>query len=249
MGRLTNGDLALIQSYSEHVRGRADAFGGSITLSSDPKAFAEFLDGQVGTHGVSSIHDPQKCHITPDNFAWFRIDANGQGICCHAIRCVETDDLIEDVRTHRVFLNLDIPWDCANVGLYDSAYALEISGRVAIGGGLWVHPDWRGKKFSLLFSKLLRVIAIRRFRWDHYVAFVLNTNNRRAWSLQSTGQMQTHPLLNGYYPPYQRPLDVMMTHSARDAQLRQIRDEMEQWEQLWSDTHIPAGPQPRAAIA
>jgi hypothetical protein len=249
MERLTNADLALIQSYSEHVRGRADAFGASITLSSDPESFAEFLGAQSNTHGVSSLHDPQKCHITRDNFAWFRIDLDGQGICCHAIRCVETDDLIEDIRTHRLFFNAEVPWDFEDVGLHDSAYELQLSGRVAIGGGLWVHPDWRGNNFSLLFSKLLRVIGIRRFRWNHYVAFVLDTSDRRGWSLQSAGQMQLHPLLNGYYPPYGRPLDIMMAYCARDALLRHIRDEMERWEQQWSDMHRPTGLQPRAAVA
>ncbi len=249
MGRLTIDDLALIQSYSEDVRGRAGAFGATITLSSDPESFAEFLGAQTNTHGVSSLHDPRKCHITPDNFAWLRIDVEGQGICCHAIRCVETDDLIEDIRTHRLFFNAEVPWDYENVGLYDGAYDLQLSGRVAIGGGLWVHPGWRGKNFSLHFSKLLRVIGIRRFRWDHYVAFVLNTKNRHEWSLQSTGQMQLHPLLKGYYPPYGRPVDIMMAYSTRDALLRHIRGEMEQSAQRWSDMHKPDDSRPKAAVA
>ena len=235
--RLSDEELELIQSYVESVRARAAAMGFSMTLSSDANAFVDFLHAQEATHGVSSIHDPSKCHITPDNFAWFRVDRFGVGVACHAIRTIETDDFIEEVRTHRVFGDIEVPWDFEDVGLYPEAYDLRFAGRIGIGGGLWIHPNSRGQNLSAVFSKLLRIIGIRRFRLDHYVSFVLNTGKRQQWSLQSNGQARIPPLLNGYYPPYGAKKDILLTHCTREEMLTQIRQELASAEAVISVSH------------
>ena len=224
--RLSDEDFELIQAYVEFVREQAEDLGFSMSLSSDAAAFADFLRGQDETHGISSIHDPAVSFITPQNFAWFRVDQEGEGVACHAIRAIETDDFIEEVRTHRVFGDIDVSWDFQDVGLYPEAHSLSFDGRIGIGGGLWIHPRCRGRNLSAVFSKLLRIIGIRRFRLDHYVSFVLNTGKRQQWSLQSNGQTRIPPLLKGYYPPYGRKLDVLLTHCTREEMLRQIRQEM-----------------------
>jgi len=247
--RLSDEELDLIQAYVDSVRTHAAALGFSMTLSSDANAFVDFLHEQEGTHGVSSIHDPAKCHITPDNFAWFRVDRYGVGVACHAIRSIETDDFIEEVRTHRVFGDIEVPWDFENVGLYPEAYDLRFAGRIGMGGGLWIHPNCRGQNLSSVFSKLLRIIGIRRFRLDHYVSFVLNTGKRQQWSLQSNGQARIPPLLNGYYPPYGTKKDILLTHCTRDEMLMQIRQELAVSEAAVSASHTEDARQPMAERA
>jgi len=119
--RLTMDDLMLVQQYVDRVRERARTRNLKIHLDTDPRAFVRFLSAQRETHGVSSIHDPKHSHITPDRFLWMRIDEGNRGVCCHAIRMIETDDLISDVLTWRVFGDLDVVWEYQDLQLYPEA--------------------------------------------------------------------------------------------------------------------------------
>jgi len=226
ISRLTTEDLTLIQRYVDRVRDRARDRNLKIHLDNDAGAFVRFLSAQRETHGVSSIHDPAHSYITPDRFLWMRIDDGDRGVCCHAIRMIETDDLISEVLTWRVFGDLNAAWDHPDLGLYPEAWDIDVAGRVVIGGGLWVDPDYRGRDYSALFRKLLRVAAIRHFRLDYYVSFIRNTQNRRSWVLGSYGSPNAMPLLHGHYPPYQRPLDVQLAYASRAEILKRVKVEL-----------------------
>jgi len=115
-----------------------------------------------------------------------------------------------------------------------------VAGRVVIGGGLWVDPDYRGQDYSALFRKLLRVAAIRHFRLDYYVSFIRNTENRRSWVLGSFGSPNATPLLHGYYPPYGEPLDVQLAYASRGEILRQVRVELASADPTVRGSHTPA---------
>lgn len=238
--RPTLEELTLVQQYVDRVGDRARSRNLRMHLDTDPRAFVRFLSAQRSTHGVSSIHDPKRSHITPDRFLWLRIDDGNRGVCCHAIRMIETDDLISEVLTWRVFGDLDVVWQYQDLQLYPEAWDIDVAGRVVIGGGLWVDPDYRGRDYSALFRKLLRVAAIRHFRLDYYVSFIRNTQNRRSWVLGSYGSPHTTPLLHGYYPPYGEPLDVQLAYASRAEILRQVRSELESGDPTVRGSHTPA---------
>lgn len=224
--RPTVEELTLVQRYVDRVRDRARDRNLKIHLDNDAGAFVRFLSAQRETHGVSSIHDPAHSHITPDRFLWMRIDDGNRGVCCHAIRMIETDDLISEVLTWRVFADLDTVWNYEDPQLYPEAWNIDVAGRIVIGGGLWVDPDYRGREYSALFRKLLRVTAIRHFRLDYYVSFIRNTQNRRSWVLGSYGSPNATPLMHGYYPPYGRPLDVQLAYASRMEILKRVKVEL-----------------------
>ncbi len=238
--RPTLEELSVVQRYVERVQDRARQRGLVLHLDNDVDAFVKFLRVQEATHGVSSIHDPAHSYITPDSFLWMRIDDGGKGVCCHAIRMIETDDLISEVLTHRVFGNLEASMEFRDVELYPEAWDIEIAGRVIIGGGLWVHADYRGRDYSALFRKLLRVLAIRHFRLDYYASFIRNTQNRKAWVLGSFGSPNATPLLHGYYPPYRRPLDVQLAYASRAEILSRVRVELARSDPSVRGSHRPA---------
>lgn len=238
--RPTLDELQLIQRYVDRVQDRARERKLTIHLDNDAAAFARFLAAQPETHGVSSIHDPEVSFITPDRFLWMRIEDGGRAVCCHAIRMIETDDLLSEVLTWRVFGNLRAVWEHRDLELHDEAWTIDVAGRVVIGGGLWVDPDYRGRDYSALFRKLLRVMAIRHFRLDYYVSFIRNTENRRSWVLGSYGSPNATPLLHGYYPPYGRPLDVQLAYASRSEILRRVRVELASADPTVRGLHKPA---------
>ena len=219
-------DLETINRYLARVRGDAEALGLDLSFSSDPAAFAEFLEQQDETHGVSSVHDPRRSDIRPREFAWMLVKSGDTGVCCHAIRLFETDDLIADIYTGRIYEDIPVRDHWPDPEMYEAAEKLLISGRVAFGGGLWVHPAWRGQNLSAVFRKALRVVTIPRFKWEHYVSTYRNTANRREWAKGDGWTPNVIPLSKGYYVPYGKELDVILTHATVDETLDVLRREM-----------------------
>jgi hypothetical protein len=220
---ITAEDINIINQYAAEVKQQAGAIGLTIEYSSDPQAFAGFLGDQSETHGVSSIHDPRRSDILPREFAWLLAKHDGEGVCSHAIRLIVTDSLIEDIITHRLYCDIEVPDHWEDTEMYPEARDVQIAGRVAFGGGLWVHPDWRGRDLSGMLRKVLRVISIPRLNWDVYFSTYRNTANRREWAKGDGWNPIVIPLSRGYYPPYRKPLDVLLAGATREQTLGLLR--------------------------
>lgn len=238
--RLTDNDLTAIQSYVDSVKRRSAAIGLELKLSPDPAAFAAFLSSQEKTHGVPATHDPSLSDVRPGNFFWLQVWDGSRVICCHAQRVIATDSLIEEIRTYTVFGNLIPSLDFQVLNLYEEVKSLEISGRVGIGGGLWISPDWRGKGLTELYSRIARVLALRQFKLDYYAAFFLNTRNRRNFGTQGAAITRAVPLLNGYYPPHNREVDIQMMYMSGEEILKQARADVLESGARYSDKRTPA---------
>ncbi|HEV2676235.1 MAG TPA: hypothetical protein VGV37_17050 [Aliidongia sp.] len=50
--------------------------------------------------------------------------------------------------------------------------ASDITGRVALSGGLWYRPDWRGKGLSWILPRMTRTLALTNWDPDHVISFV-----------------------------------------------------------------------------
>ncbi len=223
---ITEADLALINAYAAKVRADAASVGLDLHYDSDPHSFVEFLSQQTETHGVSSAHDPQFTDILRREFAWLRADdQEGRGVCCHAIRVVETASFIEDILTQRLYGDIEVLDHWEDVELYPEARELKIAGRVAFGGGLWVHPDWRGKDLSGMLRKVLRVVSLPRLNWDYYFSTYRNTANRREWAKGDGWNPVSVPLSRGYYRPYREKLDVILAGASREQTLALLREQ------------------------
>ncbi len=225
---ITEEDIALVTDYAAMVREQAAAKGLMLKYDADPQAFVAFLSRQDSTHGVSSAHDPGRSYITPDHFAWMCAEHEGRPAACHAIRLIETDSLVEEIITHRLFENIEVKERWESVGLRPEARAeierLGIRGRVAFGGGLWVHPGWRGMELSGLLRKVLRVISIPRLNWSWYFSTYQNTPNRREWAKGDGWNPHVIPLSSGFYPPYRGPLDVLLAGASLAQTLALLRE-------------------------
>lgn len=223
---ITEADIELINGYSAKVKAAAAALGLTLHYSSDPHSFVEFLGKQPETHGVSSVHDPQYSEILRREFAWLRADdQEGRGVCSHAIRVIETTCFIEEVITQRLYGDIEVPDHWEDVELYPEARELNIAGRVAFGGGLWVHPDWRGRDLSGLLRKVLRVVSLPRLNWAWYFSTYMNTPNRKEWAKGDGWNPISVPLSRGYYRPYREKLDVILAGASREQTLALLREQ------------------------
>lgn len=225
--RFNDSDLLDIQRHIDCTRAYLASLGLSLHVSADMRAFKEFLLDQEQTHGVPSTHDPDRTYLHPENSFWTYLTTDsGRIVACHAQRLDLQDDFIEACRTHTAFGNLVPNLDHYNLDLYEEARNIRISGRVLVGGGLWIHPEWRGNSL-LIFNRTNRAIALRHFAVDWFVGFLLNTNSRHIMAIAADGAAYAHavPLLKGLYPPHGIVRDIQIAYSSRDEALQTIRQE------------------------
>ena len=224
---MTPDEITLVNAYIAHVHERLGDMGYRLTFSSDAAEFAYFLKAQPDSHGVSTIHDPMVSVITPDLFHWAQIWSGAEIIACHAIKLHKTRNLIDDIVTHRLFEGIPVRDYIQDVGLYPTIHDIDISGRIAIGGGLYVRPDHRGKGLNGVINLVCRAVGLPRLDFDHYIALVRQARREAAETASYGAQARYIDLSSGFYPPYGRPLDVALAHSTRAETLRILRHALE----------------------
>ncbi len=232
MPTFSDRDLAEIQSFIDTQLNRLAAIGLSLEPESDMTAFSAFLSTAPDAHLVPSTHDPERSHVHPGNAYWTVLrNQHGEIVGCNGQRMYETDDLFEDIRTHAFFKDRLPVIRHYPMPLYPDLDFPTISGRVSIGGGMWVSPDWRGRHAALsggkiygIYSPLVRAIALRHFKLDWYCALYGTTASRTSLGRVGAGFSHTVRLLNGMFPLQDREVDVQFMWMSRDEMLQFIFD-------------------------
>lgn len=225
--RFNDHDLTDIQRHIDHTRAYLASRGLTVNVSSDMRAFKEFLLKQEQTHGVPSTHDLDRTFLHPENCFWTYLSTPvGQIIACHAQRLIVADDFLEVCRTHTAYENLVPTLDHHNLALYDEVKSLAIRGRILIGGGLWIHPEWRGGSL-VIYSRMNRAISLRHFLLDWAVGFMHLTDRRQKMALGGYAYAHAVPFLRGVYPPHGVERDIQLVYSSRAELLVHIRHELD----------------------
>jgi len=148
--RLSARDFDDIQLYIDLTRDTLAALGLSLRVDNDMQRFADYLRDQPKNHGVPNTHDPARTYLHPGNSFWVYVQegATGRFIACHGQRLLVTDDFIEDCMAQTYFEDLMPGLFLKPIGLYPEAGSVHIGGRVVLGGGTCIHPDWRGRGCS-----------------------------------------------------------------------------------------------------
>lgn len=229
MARFLDSDLLVLQSFFECS---TEWFGGStlsVEIDDDMSAWRDWMVSLPPSDkpiGVSGTLDPARHRLVPSNSFWLRlVDTEGNWVGAHCQRWIHTDDLLEEIRTHRLFNSRCPSFDWSPLDLSVLPNIPTIAGRVGFGGGMWIHPSWRGKELSNTLARLSRNLNLRHNLLDWYVSFIEETPNRRLYGHQSAGLMNSTPLLSGLYPARDREMDVRMFYMSRDDMLMQIRAE------------------------
>lgn len=228
----TDQELSYIQSFIDSQLTKLAAIGLELEPSDDMEAFAELLSDAPGAHEVPSTHDPKRSHLHAGNAYWTMLrDSDGQIVGCNGQRMHETTDLFEDIRTHAFFKDRLPVIRHYPLALYENLVFPQISGRISIGGGMWVHPRWRGRHSALagakiygIYSPLVRAIALRHFKLDWYCAMYGTTASRTSLGRIGAGFPNAVKLLNGMIPLLDRELDVQFMWMSRTEMLQYIFD-------------------------
>lgn len=226
MPRFDEEALSAIQTFVERTCEHFEAMGLSLGLSDDMTAWADWLSKQPDSHGVTKTHDPDYTHMSPQNSFWaFLHDAHGKVVACHAQRLIVTDDFFDDIITQTAFFDRVPKIHLDDLDLRLETKLMQIEGRVCLGGGLYIHPDWRGKGLYNVLSRTTRAISFRHFKLDWYVAYFLTSKSRTQLGLEGAAFAHAIPLLSGIYPPYGRRTDIQLMTMTREEALAQIKQD------------------------
>ena len=222
--RYSNEDLANIQRFIDLTREVVSSRDLTLEIDNDPRAFAECLKAQENTHGFPTTHDPEKSDVQSGNFFWIYLKHQTGVAATHGLRCVKTDDLMEDIRSNTVFFDASPLLDYRPLDFHREAADIPlISGNVVMGGGFWIRKDFRGRWLTPYFGRVGRAIAARQFKMDWYASFFLNTPERKKFGQIGAGISEATPLLKGHYPPYgNKEVDIQLMYMSRDQFVEQI---------------------------
>jgi GNAT superfamily N-acetyltransferase len=226
MPRFDEESLAAIQDFVDRSCEHFASMGLSYSVSDDMAAWADWISKQPHSHGVTKTHDPKQTHLDPGNSFWSHLqDSYGRVIACHAQRLIITDDFLDDIVTQTAFFDRVPKIRLDDLELRLETKLMRISGRVCLGGGLYIHPDWRGKGLYSVLSRTTRAISLRHFKLDWYLAYFLTTQSRTQLGLEGAAFARAIPLLSGIYPPYGRQTDIQLMTMTREEALAQIRQD------------------------
>ena len=226
MPRFDEQSLSAIQTFVDRSCEHFESMGLTFAVSDDMTAWADWLSEQPQSHGVTKTHDPKHTHLDPGNSFWANLrDAHGKVIACHAQRLIITDDFFDDIVTQTAFFDRAPKIRLDDLGLRLETRLMRISGRVCLGGGLYIHPDWRGHGLYNVLSRTTRAISLRHFKLDWYLAYFLTSASRTQLGLEGAAFARAMPLLSGIYPPYGRHTDIQLMTMTRDEALAQIKQD------------------------
>jgi hypothetical protein len=237
VSRLTNNDLIEIQTFIDRARAELDRRKLTLEVDSDLSKWVKLISDAPGKVVVASTHDPSKSYVHPGNAFWIIVRERDHRfidkllrrerpiVACLCHRVIQTDNIAEEVRTHRLFFDRQpiLDYRPVNVVLGDDTPV--IGGKVGLAGGFWVHPSHRGSKLSNIVSRVTRVLSLRHFDIDWSISLVRDTPRRKAMIHNTYGLAHSVSITRGYYPPYGYDLDMQMSYMHRDEILDQIRSE------------------------
>jgi len=228
--RLTSRDFDDIQAHIDLTKEALGALGLSLHVDNDMVRFTDYLRDQPLTHGVPTTHEPSITHLNPGNSFWIYVTeaATGRIIACHGQRLLETDDFIEDCMAQTYFMDRMPRLDRTPISLSPEAAAVRIYGRVLLGGGLYIHPDWRARGL-LIFNRCSRSVALRHFRGDFLLGTLRNSPNRQGMATGGAAYSHWVQCFKGKegLPRNPEAQDVILAWSSRDEWLATIRRDLE----------------------
>ena len=237
MSRLTDNDLIEIQTFIDRAKEELDRRGLVLEVDSDLSNWVSLMKNAPGKLVVASTHDPSRSYVHPGNSFWIIIRERNKRlldrilrrehpiVACLCHRVIETENIGEEIRTHRLFFDRKPILDYRPVDVVLGDNAPVIGGKVGLAGGFWVHPKLRGSKLSNIVSRVTRVLSLRHFDIDWSISLVRDTPRRKAMIHNTYGLAHSVSITRGYYPPYGEDLDMQMSYMHRDEILEQVRTE------------------------
>jgi len=203
-----NNDALL--SFIGHCKDELTNRGLSIEVSVEHEGLVRAA-AWLRDYRLSGTFHPDCSALDPRYFWWSKlVDADGEIAAMNVQRLYETSDFIEDFRMGMMYqdgpplLSTDTP------EIVDNPNLPQLSGKIALGGSMWVHPSWRRDGLYKFYSPLVQALSLRKFQWDYYVAIYRTEAMYHALSTVGAMFSNVEPLITGEgaWGAYRKPMSL-----------------------------------------
>ncbi len=229
MQRFTASELENLQGHIDLTEETVGQIGLTLKVSTDMASFIDYLGNEPAkdTHGTPTTHNPELSYLHPGNSFWVYLeDARGEIVACHGQRLCETRDFINDCLRQTYFQDLTPKIRQDPLDLYPEANEIQLRGRLAFGGGLYIRREWRGKDL-LIFNRCSRTLALRHFDADYVVGTLRNTPSRQGMALGGVAYAECSRFVKGAFPGKPESRDTIVAWSSRRQLLQTIAQEVD----------------------
>lgn len=204
---LTGAEFGLLQQYIDAIMEKIAGEGLSLVIETDFSKLMEFMES-VSYPFRNPTFDPDCSDLSRDAF-WLRVvDANGVTVACHAERIFETDSFHDLVASGKLWHRDGIKWGGERVPeLAIRQIAVDIHGRVAHAGSMWIRPQMRKRGLSLYLPYLSRALCLRNYDATYLCGFVLQGLAGSKVPKLAYGFPHMEQYLSGWFPPTKRHED------------------------------------------
>lgn len=201
MARFTDRQLELLQAYVDKTVTAFASAGLVFSVESELAAWADTMRNAPSITAVSPSFDPEHSWLTPANSFWVCLrDDSGKAVGCICSRLFETDDMMQIIRSYRLFFDRKPVLDLRPLRLVAPDDVPIMSGRVGYTGGYWLHPDWRGRGLSRLLPRINRALALRHFDLDWLFSLGRDTERWARVAREDLAMPNRFSCFDGYFP-------------------------------------------------
>lgn len=221
---LTDRDLDVIASAIDRLVERVESLGLKVDTSVDWERYVAVRAAAAGLKRTAVHVDPTRGNVGNGNaFYVYCEDDAGRMVAMVLEKRWETEDLIQDFRSHHFFHDARPRLKHYPMRLTEAAKALPVlSGVFSYGGGLWVDPAFRnstlGKEIRLgdILPKIGRWLCLRNWPVDGHFSLMETTSNRGKWGSEGVGNQHVVPLFTDRYPDNDAEISGSLHFSDRD---------------------------------
>lgn len=201
MARFTDRQLDLLQAYVDKTDAAFADAGLQFSVESDLAEWAAVMRAAPSIAAVSPSFDPDQSWLTPANSFWVALrDEAGTVVGCICSRLFETDDMMQIIRSYRLFFDRKPVLDLRPLQLVAPDEVPIIAGRVGYTGGYWLHPDWRSRGLSRLLPRINRALALRHFDLDWLFSLGRDTETWARVAREELAMPNRFSCFDGYFP-------------------------------------------------
>lgn len=224
MRYLTNEELISVQAFIDLYQSRLDALSLDLQVETDMAHWVSVMRQAPQIAAVNPSYDPARCRLTPYSAFWLNALSHGRTVACIANRLFVTDDFVGLMRTGRLWSDRPAADRLRPAGLVPLRGRSPFAGRIGHHGGLWVHPDWRGRRLAVLLPRLTRALSLRQFAVDWHCGLTLEALAGHAVPIKAYGYSRQELCIDGHFPVTGRNDRVYLTSISRAEMLAQMDD-------------------------
>ncbi len=212
------------QSYIEAILTQLEKMGYSLFLESDLQDWVRFIAESPATAGINPSFDPKHHDLRPgsgDHY-WLRLMQGDQPAACIAFRLFDLPGgWIGLLRSGRLWSQHLVPLAFPRVV---HPTARDYSGRIGHHGGLWVHPEHRGRHLPYLLTHLVRARSMQYLGVEHHCGIVFEGLRSSGLPLRNDGYEYERADLSieGFVQAVGRSTRMYTTYISRAGMLKQI---------------------------